>query len=44
MKYADHINGLNADAANAKYELFWMCVNELYYLVDTVLNLISGAI
>jgi hypothetical protein len=42
MKYADQINGLNTDAAAAKYELFWTIVNEVYYLVDTVMGLLQG--
>jgi hypothetical protein len=42
MIYTDRIHGLNADAANAKYELFWMVVNELYAVADTVLNLLQG--
>jgi len=44
MIYTDRIHGLNADAAAAKYDLFWMVANEVYALVDMVFNLISGAI
>jgi hypothetical protein len=42
MKYADMINGLNTDAANAKYELFWTVVNEMYAIADMVLGLLQG--
>lgn len=42
MMYTDHINGLNADAAAAKYELFWTVANEFYGLMDTVLGFLQG--
>lgn len=44
MMYADRINGLNADAAAAKYELFYTVVNEVYSMVDLVLGFLQGII